>query len=83
MTEQLPLVLESKLILKEPAFWPRNSGITIQPMEISRIKKDTQNRKQELRARLYGYDMQIGLIGIVECYKHHCRSIYEMANIYR
>ena len=38
-----------------------------------------QNRKQELRARLRGYDMQIGLIGIVECYKHHCRSIYEMA----
>ena len=38
-----------------------------------------QNRKQELRARLRGYDMQIGLIGIVECYKHHCRSVYEMA----
>lgn len=38
-----------------------------------------QNRKQELRARLRGYDMQIGLIGIIECYKHHCRSIYEMA----
>lgn len=38
-----------------------------------------QNRKQELRARLRGYDMQIGLIGIIECYKHHCRSLYEMA----
>lgn len=42
-------------------------------------QENTQNRKQELRARLYGYDMQIGLIGIIECYKHHCRSIYEMA----
>ena len=42
-------------------------------------QKDIQNRKQELRARLYGYDMQIGLIGIIECYKHHCRTIYEMA----
>ena len=40
---------------------------------------EIQNRKQELRARLRGYDMQIGLIGIVECYKHHCRSVYEMA----
>lgn len=40
---------------------------------------EIQNRKQELRARLSGYDMQIGLIGIVECYKHHCRSLYEMA----
>ena len=40
---------------------------------------EIQNRKQELRARLYGYDMQIGLIGIIECYKHHCRSLYEMA----
>lgn len=40
---------------------------------------EIQNRKQELRARLRGYDLQIGLIGIVECYKHHCRSLYEMA----
>lgn len=40
---------------------------------------DPQNRKQELRGRLFGYNMRIGLIGIVECYKHHCRSIYEMA----
>lgn len=40
---------------------------------------EVKNRKQELRARLYGYDMQIGLIGIIECYKHHCRSLYEMA----
>lgn len=40
---------------------------------------EIQNRKQELRARLSGYDMQIGLIGIIECYKHHCRSLYEMA----
>lgn len=42
-------------------------------------QSDVSNRKQELRARLYGYDMQIGLIGIIECYKHHCRSLYEMA----
>lgn len=42
-------------------------------------QSDVSNRKQELRARLYGYDMQIGLIGIIKCYKHHCRSIYEMA----
>lgn len=40
---------------------------------------EIQNRKQELRARLSGYDMQIGLIGIIECYKHHCRSLHEMA----
>ena len=40
---------------------------------------EVKNRKQELRARLYGYDMQIGLLGIIECYKHHCRSLYEMA----
>lgn len=40
---------------------------------------NTSNRKQELRARIWGYDRQIGLIGIIECYKHHCRSLYEMA----
>ena len=42
-------------------------------------QSDPAARKQELRARLRGYDMQIGLIGIVECYNHHCRSVYEMA----
>lgn len=37
------------------------------------------NRKQEYRARLYGYNLKIGLIGIVHAYEAGCQNLYEMA----
>lgn len=37
------------------------------------------NRKQELRARLWAFDRLIGLIGIINAWKHGCRTCYEMA----
>lgn len=37
------------------------------------------NRKQELRARLWAYNRQIGLIGIIRAYEHGCRNASEMA----
>lgn len=40
---------------------------------------DVRNRKQELHARLYGYNKMIGLMGIVSAYKHRCQNLYEMA----
>ena len=42
-------------------------------------QKDTMNRKQEYRARLYGYNLKIGLIGIIQAYEHGCRNLYDMA----
>ena len=42
-------------------------------------QSDTMNRKQEYRARLYGYNLKIGLMGIVRAYEYGCRSLYEMA----
>lgn len=36
-------------------------------------------RKQERSARLWGYNKRIGLIGLVDAYKHHCQSQYEVA----
>ena len=39
----------------------------------------TENRKQELRARAWAYNKQIGLIGIVNAYNAKCHNIYEMA----
>lgn len=42
-------------------------------------QSDTLNRKQEYRARLYGYNLKIGLMGIVQAYEHGCRNRYEMA----
>lgn len=40
---------------------------------------NVQNRKQELRARMWGYDLKIGLIGIVNAYKNGCRNLSEAA----
>lgn len=40
---------------------------------------DTSNRKQEYRARLKGYEIKIGLSGIIECYKYGCNSLHDMA----
>lgn len=38
-----------------------------------------ENRKQEYRARLYGYNLKIGLIGLIRAYEARCRNRYEMA----
>ena len=40
---------------------------------------DVMNRKQEYRARFYGYNLKIGLRGIINAYEAGCRSLYEMA----
>lgn len=42
-------------------------------------QSDVSNRKQELRARLWAYDKQIGLYGIIRAYKHRCQNLAEMA----
>lgn len=39
----------------------------------------TSNRKQEQRARLWAYNKQVGLRGIIDCYKAHCRTLHDMA----
>lgn len=40
---------------------------------------DVGNRKQELRARVWGYNKLVGLQGIISCYRAGCRNLYEMA----
>lgn len=44
-------------------------------------QKDTSNRKQELRGRIWAYNRLIGLTGIIKAYRAGCRSRYEMAQI--
>lgn len=40
---------------------------------------DANNQKQELRARVWGYNKLIGLVGIVQAFEHGCRNNrYEM-----
>lgn len=41
---------------------------------------DTVNRRQEYRARLYGYNLKIGLTGIISAHTAGCRNLYEMAD---
>ena len=40
---------------------------------------DVINQKQEYRARLYGYNLRVGLIGIIKSYEARCRNLHEMA----
>lgn len=39
----------------------------------------TENRKQELKAREWAYDRQVGLIGIVESFRAGCQTLSEMS----
>lgn len=44
------------------------------------VEQDTVDaRKQERRARLKAYNMQIPLVDIIKAYKNHCRNVYEMS----
>ena len=42
-------------------------------------QKNIMNRKQEYRARLYGYNLKVGLTGLIRAYESGCRNIFEMA----
>lgn len=42
-------------------------------------QSDAGNRKQEQKARLWGYNKMIGLMGIVDAYQAGCQSTYETA----
>lgn len=42
-------------------------------------QNNVDSRKQERTARLRAYNRRIGLTGIVDGYKAHCRSRYELA----
>ena len=42
-------------------------------------QSDTSNRKQELRARAWAYNKQIGLLGLIRAYEHGCRNRFEIA----
>ena len=37
------------------------------------------NRKQERYGRVHAYNRLVGLIGLIDVYKHHCESLYDAA----
>ena len=42
-------------------------------------QSDPAARKQELHARLWAYNKMVGLHGIISAYRHHCRTLADMA----
>lgn len=42
-------------------------------------QNEISNRKQELQARLYGYNLKIGLSGIISAFQAGCKNLFEMA----
>ncbi|MDQ0151184.1 ImmA/IrrE family metallo-endopeptidase [Eubacterium multiforme] len=42
-------------------------------------QKEIENKKQELIARKYGFDRNVGLIGLIEAFKHGCIGRFEIA----
>lgn len=43
-------------------------------------QKIAANRKQERKARAVGYDLKIGLTGLIKAYKAGCKNLYEIAD---
>lgn len=43
-------------------------------------QKSIVNRKQERKARSVGYDIKIGLSGLINAYEAGCKNIYEVAD---
>lgn len=41
--------------------------------------QNTNDEKQERSARLWSYNKRIGLTGILEAYRHHCKNQFEAA----
>lgn len=42
--------------------------------------QNARNNKQELKARLWAYNKQIGLTGIIRAYEYGCYCLYDMAD---
>ena len=64
---------ESCVLAEEIGHYYTSSG------DITRLDNEIA-QKQEHQARLYGYNLKIGLIGIIKAYQHGCRNLFEMAD---
>lgn len=41
---------------------------------------DSDNRKQELKARMWAYDKQVGLSGLIDAFENKCETLHDMAD---
>lgn len=71
--KNIPTSIEKSCVLAEElGHYYTSSG------DITRLN-NANNQKQEYKARLYGYNLKIGLLGIIKAYQHGCHNLYEMA----
>lgn len=60
------------VLAEELGHWYTTSGNILNQEKI-------ENRKQEYRARLHGFNLKIGLMGLVRAFEHGCRSASDIA----
>lgn len=70
--KDMPTIEKACVLAEELGHFKKNVGDILD-------LRDVRNRKQELKARKWAFDKQIGLIGLIEAFNNSCRSIYEMA----
>ena len=71
--KSLPTTVEKSCVLAEElGHYYTSSGNILEQHNVA-------NRKQEYRAVAYGYNLKIGLLGLVKAYNHGCWSREEIA----
>ena len=68
-----------KLQKEKPAFLAEELGHYHTSSGDILDQSNVANRKQELRARMWGYNKMIGLTGLISAVKANCRNVYEIA----
>ena len=65
-------VEKSCVLAEELGHYHTTSGNILNQVNVS-------NRKQEYRARLYGYNLTLGLKGLINAFEHGCKTSSEVA----
>ena len=82
LTDQMAKAIYRDLTQKQKAFvlaeeighYKTNTGNILD-------QSNTGNQEQEYQARLYGYNLKVGLMGIVQAYEAGCRNLHETAEL--
>lgn len=70
--KEIPTVKKACVLAEELGHYYTTTGNILDQSTV-------ENRKQELRARLWSYNKMIGLTGIIKSYEHGCQTLYDMA----
>lgn len=70
--KDIPIIEKSCVLAEELGHYYTSTGNILN-------LSDIKNRKQELQARAWAYNKQVGLIGIISAYEARCKNKSEMA----